>query len=241
VDSHRLASGTAALLALFTLAACTARSTGVTVQSGPATTATASVTVAPRTSSPAVATPPASATTSTGSATPSPSTAPPVVRMSTTTSPPVTASSPASTTADAGKLALDAFLAFERLYTKAQRNPTPANQAAVVNYLTSPSVAGIGADIANQRDAGLVYRGTPDDPRAHVVYPLISHTLVFLRSCPLIDRTSPFLPYFAATGKPALPGGRTGPRWWRDIAVVKVGGVWKIKTYSIDETQPCSA
>jgi hypothetical protein len=103
-------------------------------------------------------------------------------------------------------------------------------------------VAGFSANIANQRDVGLVYKGTPDDPRVHVVAPVVSSTLVFLRSCPLIDRKSPFLPYFAATGKPALPAsGRTGPRWWTDITVVKVGGVWKIKTYFVDQTQPCSA
>ena len=132
-------------------------------------------------------------------------------------------------------------MAFETAYAKAARNPTEANQAVVVRYLTSASVGGFGAAIANQRAGGLVYKGTPDDPQVHVVSPVISPTLVFLRSCPLIDRKSPFLPYFAATGKPALPGGRTGPRWWRDIAVVKVGGSWKIKTYSVDENQPCNA
>jgi hypothetical protein len=154
----------------------------------------------------------------------------------------VSKSTPPSTPTAAGKAALEAFLAFDRAYTQAARNPTKANQAIVVSHLTSASVAGFSADIANQRAGGLVYKGTPDDPRVHVVSPTASSTLVFLRSCPLVDRKSPFLPYFAATGKPALPAtARSGPRRWTDITVVKVGGIWKIKTYFVDETQPCSA
>ena len=235
--NNRLAAGAAAAVAVFALAACTGHSAGVTVQSGPA---------AATSTSPAVTTPAAPATTTRTAATPGdPSTPPPVttstVTTSTVTTPLVSASTPSTTSSAAGKAALAAFMAFDKAYANAQRSPTPSNQAAVTGHLTSPSVAGISADLANQRAAGLVYKGKPDDPRVHVVSPVISPTLVFLRSCPLIDRKSPFLPYFAATGKPALPGGRTGPRWWRDIAVVKVGGSWKIKTYSVDENQPCNA
>jgi hypothetical protein len=238
VDRRRLANGTAAAAAVFALAACTGHSTGVTAQSGPVTAPATSAAVASSTSPSAVATPTASA----ASMTPRDSSSPPVVKTSTTTTPSVTGSPSTSTPSDAGKAALAAFLAFERTYAKAAQNPSPANQAAVVSDLTSPSVAGISDDLANQRAGGLVYKGTPDDPRVHVVTPLLSSTHVFLRSCPLVDRKSPFLPYFAATGKPAVPAtARSGPRWWADITVVKVSGAWKIQEYFVDKTQPCSA
>jgi hypothetical protein len=123
----------------------------------------------------------------------------------------------------------------------AERNPTKANQAAAVSYLTSASVAGFGAAIAQQRQAGLIYKGVPDEPRVHVST-AVPPNLVLLRSCPLPNGKSPFVPYFAATGKPADgPTSSPAPRVWSDITLKRINGSWKISSYVNDYTEPCSA
>jgi hypothetical protein len=125
--------------------------------------------------------------------------------------------------------------------TTAHRNPTTANQAALVPLLTGAALHDFTTAIAGTREAGLVYKGTPDDPRVHVAA-ATPPNLVFLRSCPLPNRKSPFVPYFAATGKPAIsPTATPGPRVWADVTLKRINGIWRISSYDNDYTEPCSA
>ena len=124
--------------------------------------------------------------------------------------------------------AVDAYIAMGNAYTAAARNPASADLAAVNRYLTGKALTLIDDSLRAMKSAGQAYRGTPADPRVKVET-IFSGSSVFLSSCPLENKSDPFMEFYIATGKPIVVPSRTPPPPYRVTLPMRlIGSQWKL-------------
>jgi hypothetical protein len=204
---------------VLTLAACSGHSSGVTVQTDPTA------------ASPTTAAPSVTATTSPFTP-PSPSTSTTIAPAIQATQPTVQPSTPAQAQA-----AIAGFMAANAALDAADKDPAHADIAAINKHLAGPALTVFDQIIAGEKAEGLAYRGVPDNPRPKVST-VLSSTAVFLSSCPKPDAKDPSTEYVVKTGK-GVPV-TTTPNYRRDVAMKKIGSVWKIYNYTVNTSKLCA-
>jgi len=175
---------------------------------------------------------------------PRPSSTAPVVASTPTTSMPGSSSVVSITpplVVPAAQAAVNAFVDSLNLYNAASRDPATADLTGLDAYLTGKARTIYDESIAGMRSAGYAYRGTPANPRV-TVQTVLSGTAVQLRSCPIADRSDPFVEYDVKTGRPVPVATASPPPPYRLTIFMKMtaDGTWLIYDVLQDRSKTCT-
>jgi hypothetical protein len=119
------------------------------------------------------------------------------------------------------------------------QDPRKANSSELAPYVTSTVLKQIISSYQSMAQAGLAYRGTPD--QSHITVIAASTTSVAFSDCPTPSSTDPYTQYVVATGKPTTT--TTTPPGLHPKAVTAIvqDGRWRISAITPNLAKTCTA
>ena len=145
---------------------------------------------------------------------------------------------PTPTVTPPAQSAVDAYTGASNVLFRWDRDPQKATSSELAPYVTSTVLAQILSSYRSMAQAGLAYRGTPD--QSHITVIASSSTSVAFSDCPTPSATDPYTQYVVATGKPVAA---TTPAGLHPKAVTAVlqDGRWRISEITPNLAKTCTA
>jgi hypothetical protein len=139
------------------------------------------------------------------------------------------------------KPAVDAYLEFQALHSKALEDPARTSSSTFDKYLGGQLKQQIDAAFAAEKRQGKAYRGKTIR-RVRVVQNHMNASLKWavLRDCAAVDPSDPLVEYYVATGKPVPQKPHNPPGPYADrIKIFLINGQWTITSFTVDSTRTC--
>jgi hypothetical protein len=139
------------------------------------------------------------------------------------------------------KPAVDAYLEFQALHSKALEDPAHTSASTFDKYLGGQLKQQIDTAFAAEKRQGRAYRGKAIR-RVRVVQNHMNASLKWavLRDCAAVDPGNPLVEYYVATGKPVPQKPHNPPGPYADtIKIFLINGQWTITSFTVDSTRTC--
>ena len=142
----------------------------------------------------------------------------------------------------AAQPAVDTLTALLSAYSKATMSKPTSAAPQFDRFVVGRAKQEFDDAYAGMRKRGVVYRGTPDQPRILVSKSQLGGQLpnVTLTNCPLISTTDPPTAYSIKTGakQPVSPDDLTS--FLQTAIVVQVSGRWAVTAFATDTSKACT-
>jgi hypothetical protein len=139
------------------------------------------------------------------------------------------------------KPAVDAYLEFQALHSKALGDPAHIAASTFDRYLGGQLKQQVDSAFAAEKTHGKAYHGKTIR-RVRVTQNHMNASLkwAMLRDCAAVDPSDPLVEYYVATGKPVPQKPHNPPGPYADtIKIFLINGHWTITSFTVDTTRTC--